>query len=83
MFSELQQSGKAPGCLLAKEKHRCSRKNASEVHDIYCTDETAGNRKMTKKVIERLDKLNADCNMAAGSEAKLSLARVMLAMSQH
>ena len=29
---------------------------------------------MTKKVIEHLDKLNADCNMTAGLEAKLSLA---------
>ena len=53
------------------------RKNASEVHDIYCTDkidETTGNKKTTKKVIEHLDKLNADCNMTAGLEAKLSLA---------
>ena len=36
---------------------------------------------MTKKVIDHLDKLNADCNMTAGLEAKLSLAvgaRVML-----
>ena len=36
---------------------------------------------MTKKIIEHLDKLNADCNMTAGLEAKLSLAvgaRVML-----
>ena len=53
------------------------RNNASEVRDIYCTggiDETAGNNKTTKKVIEHLDKLNADCNMTAGLEAKLSLA---------
>ena len=52
-------------------------KNSSEVRDIYCTDEideTAGNRKMTKKVIEHLDKQNNDCNMTAGLEAKLSLA---------
>ena len=89
-FSELLQSGKAPVCLFPKRK-ACDdlnaemlRKNATEVHDIYCTDEidgTTGNRKMTKKVIEHLDKLNADCNMTAGLEAKLSLAvraRVML-----
>ena len=60
------------------------RKNDSKVHDIYCIDEideAAGNRKMTKKVIEHLDKLNTDCNTTAGLEAKLSLAvgaRVML-----
>jgi hypothetical protein len=86
-FSELRQSGKAPVCLFPKRKDlnaQMLRKNASEVHDIYCTDEideTAGNRKMTKKVIEHLDKLNADCNMTTGLEAKLSLAvgaRVML-----
>jgi hypothetical protein len=89
-FSELKQSGKAPVCLFPKRKAcdylnaQMLRNNASEVHDIYCTDEideTAGNRKMTKKIIEHLDKLNADCNMTAGLEAKLSLAvgaRVML-----
>ena len=52
-------------------------KNDSKVHEIYCIDEideAAGNRKMTKKVVEPLDKLNTDCNMTAGLEAKLSLA---------
>ena len=54
------------------------------MHEIYCIDEideAAGNKKMTKKVVEHLDKLNTDCNMTAGLEAKLSLAvgaRVML-----
>ena len=48
-FSELRQSGKAPVCLFPKRKDlnaQMLRKNASEVHDIYCTDEideTAGN----------------------------------------
>ena len=44
-------------------------------------DETVSTRKMTKKAIEHLDKMNSDCNMTAGLEAKLSLAvgaRVML-----
>ena len=89
-FFELQQSGKTPVCLFPKRKAcddlnaKMLHKNSSEVRDIYCTDEideTAGNRKMTKKVIEHLDKLNTDCNMTAGLEAKLSLAvgaRVML-----
>ena len=82
-FLELQQSGKTPVCLFPKRK-ACNdlnaemlHNNASKVQDIYCTDEideTAGSRKMTKKVIERLDKLNTDCNMTAGLEAKLSLA---------
>ena len=49
-----------------------------------CTDEydeTVGTQKMTKKAIEHLDKMNSDCNMTAGLEAKLSIAvgaRVML-----
>ena len=36
---------------------------------------------MSKKAIEHLDKMNSDCNLTAGLEAKLSLAvgaRVML-----
>ena len=59
-------------------------KLTSKVHELVCTDEideTASARKMTKKAIEHLDKLNSDCNMTAGLEAKLSLAvgaRVML-----
>ena len=89
-FSELQQSGKTPVCLFPKRKAcddlnaKMLHKNSSQVRGIYCTDEieeTAGNRKMTKKVIEHLDKLNTDCNMTAGLEVKLSLAvdaRVML-----
>ena len=89
-FSELLESGKAPVCLYPKRKachdlnSEMLRNNDSKVHDIYCIDdidEAAGNRKMTKKVIEHLDKLNTDCNMTAGLEAKLSLAvgaRVML-----
>ena len=89
-FTELQQSGKAPVCLFPKRK-ACDyfnsqklKKITHEVHQLYCSDEideTAGNRKMTKKVIEHLDKMNSDCNLTAGLEAKLLLAigaRVML-----
>ena len=89
-FSRLQQSGKTPVCLFPKRK-ACEDFNArmlntmnSEVRELCCTDEvdeTAGPRKVTKKVIEHLDKMNSDCNMTAGLEAKLSLAvgaRVML-----
>ena len=52
--------GKTPVCLFPK-RNACDdlnakmlHQNSSEVRDIYCTDEideTAGNRKMTKKVI--------------------------------
>ena len=89
-FNELQKSGKIPVCLFPKRK-ACDNFNAemlqkltSKVHELVCTDEideTASARKMTKKAIEHLDKLNSDCNMTAGLEAKLSLAvgaRVML-----
>ena len=42
-----------------------------------CTDEvdeTASTHKWNKKAAESLHKLNKDCNMTAGLEAKLSLA---------
>ena len=61
--------------------HKCSARMLPKCMTTDEIDETAGNRKMTKKVIEHLDKLNTDCNMTAGLEAKLSLAvgaRVML-----
>ena len=56
----------------------------SEVHELLCideVDETSGTLKWNKKAAEQLEKLNRDCNMTAGLEAKLSLAvgaRVML-----
>ena len=89
-FTELQQSGRTPVCLFPK-KRACEgfnaqmlKKIASPTCQLYCTDEideTAGPRKMTRKVVEHLEKLNTDCNMTAGLEAKLCLAvgaRVML-----
>ena len=89
-FSELQKSGKTPVCLFSKRK-ACDSFNAemllkltAKVHELVCTDEIderASSRKITKKAIAYLDKLNSDCNMTAGLEAKLSLAvgaRVML-----
>ena len=51
--------------------------HTSLTRELYCTDEideTAGARKMTKKIVEHLEKLNIDCNMTAGLEAKLCLA---------
>ena len=56
----------------------------SELHELPCTDEvdeTCNPRKWNKKTAEKLSKLNDDCNMTAGLEAKLLLAigaRVML-----
>ena len=51
-------------CLLPKRK-ACDNFNAemltAEVHELVCTDEIA---------IEHLEKLNSDCNMTAGLEAK-------------
>ena len=89
-FTELQQSGRTPVCLFPK-KRACEvfnaqilTKTSSPTCELYCTDEideTAGARKMTKKVVEHLEKLNTDCNVTAGLEAKLCLAvgaRVML-----
>ena len=89
-FTKLQQSGRTPVCLFPK-KRACEvfnaqmlTKTASPTCELYRTgeiDETAGARKMTKKVVEHLEKLNTDCNMTAGLEAKLCLAvgaRIML-----
>ena len=89
-FTELQVASKTPVCLFPKRK-ACDQFNTemlqsltSKVHKLVCTDEideTVSTRKMTKKAIEHLDKMNNDCNMTAGLEAKLSLAvgaRVML-----
>ena len=89
-FHELQESGQTPVCLLPTRKACCNINNemlaqlASEVHELLCideVDETSGTLKWNKKAAEQLEKLNCDCNMTAGLEAKLSLAvgaRVML-----
>ena len=89
-FSELQKSGQAPVCLFPTRK-ACHDFNTemlshltSRVHELVCTDEmdlTASTRKWNKKMAEQLEKLNSDCTMTAGLEAKLFLAvgaRVML-----
>ena len=89
-FSELQESGQTPVCLFPKRK-ACDSFNSemlrhltSEVCELMCTDEgdqTVTTRKWTKKAAEQLEKLNNDCNMTAGLEAKLIVAvgaRVML-----
>ena len=79
-----------PVCLFPTRKackefnHEMLQELASEVHEIMCTDEidqTSSTQKWTKKATEQLEKLNSDCNMTAGLEAKLTLAvgaRVML-----
>ena len=89
-FTELQKSGQSPVCLFPTRKACANLNNemlarlSSKVHDLVCTDEldqTVSTRKWTKKAIENLEKLNNDCNLTAGLEAKLSLAvgaRVML-----
>jgi len=87
-FHELQESGQTPVCLLPR-KACCNINNemlaqlTSEVHELLCikVDETSGTLKWNKKAADLLEKLNHDCNMTAGLEAKLSLAvgaRVML-----
>ena len=89
-FSELQKSGQTPICLFPTRK-ACDNFNAkmlshldSKLHELVCTDEvdlTSSARKWNKKMAEKLEKLNSDCNMTAGLEARLLLAvgaRVML-----
>ena len=89
-FVELQQSRQSPVCLFPRRK-ACDHFNnemlcrlTSQVHDLFCTDEvdeTCSTRKWSKKAAEQLEKLNNDCNLTAGLEAKLTLAvgaRVML-----
>ena len=89
-FVELRQSRQSPVCLFPRRK-TCDDFNnemlsrlTSQVHQLLCTDEvdeTHSTRKWNKKAAEQLEKLNKDCNMTAGLEAKLVLAvgaRVML-----
>ena len=89
-FVELQQSEQSPVCLFPRRK-ACDHFNnemlnrlTSQVHNLFCTDEvdeTCSTRKWSKKAAEQLEKLNNDCNLTAGLEAKLTLAvgaRVML-----
>jgi len=72
-----------PVCLLPTRKVCCDINNEMlaqltfEVHELLCideVDETSGTLKWNKKAAEQLEKLNRDCNMTAGLEAKLSLA---------
>ena len=89
-FSELEKSGQTPVCLFPTRK-ACFDFNVEmlhhltpKIHDLLCVDEidqTLSTRKWNKKASEHLEKLNSDCNMTAGLEAKLTLAvgaRVML-----
>ena len=89
-FSELQESGQTPVCLFPTRKacddfnHEMLRHLTCEVYELLCTDEvdqTVTPRKWIKKAAAQLEKLNRDCNMTAGLDAKLLLAvgaRVML-----
>ena len=89
-FHKLQQSGQNPVCLFPTRK-ACKHFNdqmlkllPSECCEILCSDEvdeTYSTSKWNKKALEQLEKLNKDCNLTAGLEAKLILAvgaRVML-----
>ena len=87
---ELEKSGQTPVCLFPTRKacdelnHQMLNSLPSEVVVMSCTDDidqTSSTRRWTKKTTEHLQKLNKDCNMTAGLEAKLNLAvgaRVML-----
>ena len=81
-FHDLEESNQTPVCLLPTRKVCCDINNemlaqlTSEVHEVLCideVDETSGTLKW-KKAAEQLEKLNRDCNMTAGLEAKHSLA---------
>ena len=63
-------------------------KLGSELQELVCMDEvdqTSSTRKWVKKAAEQLDKLNNDCNMTAGLEAKLvfTIGATCIAASQH
>ena len=83
-LTDLQQSARHLSVSFQREKPvKCSMLKCSKQLCLRCVsiDETAGTRKITKNVIRHLDKMNADCNMTARLEARLSLAvgaRVML-----
>ena len=89
-FAELEQTGLSPVCLFPTRK-ACDDFNTemlnrltSPIKDILCVDKvdkSASSCKWNKKAATQLQKLNSDCNMTAGLEARLTLAvgaRVML-----
>ena len=89
-FEELCRVGQTPLCLLPTS-NMCKQFNkemleklGSELQELVCVDEvdqTSSTRKWSKKAAEQLEKLNNDCNMTAGLQAKLVFAigaRVML-----
>ena len=79
-FHQLKESGESPVCLFPTRK-ACDDFNdamlsqmTSEIHELLCTDEideTATTSKWNKKAADRLERLNRDCNMTAGLQAKL------------
>ena len=79
-FTELKESGQTPVCLFPTRK-ACEAFNVEMIGSLPTTacelvcvddiDETSSTRKWNKKAIEHLEKLNKDCNMTAGLEAKL------------
>ena len=85
-FEELCRVGQTPLCLFPTKHFNKEMlpKFGSELHELVCVDEvdqTSSTRKWSKKAAEQLVKLNNDCNMTAGLEAKLVFAisaRVML-----
>ena len=89
-FNELKESGQTPVCLFPTRKacddlhNEMLTRLTSEVYELVCTnevDEIASTCKWNKKATDHLEKLNKNCNMTTGLEAKLTLAvdaRIML-----
>ena len=89
-FQKLNKAGSSPVCLFPTckvcEDHNREMLTAldAKIETISCIDEideTSSTRKWTKDVAAQLKKLNKDCNLTSGLEAKLAIAvgaRVML-----
>ena len=89
-YQELKDSGTLPVCMFATRK-ACAEFNdkaldslSTEKHELLCVDdidESSSKRKWTSAATKQLEKLNHDCNLTGGLQAKLVLAvgcRVML-----
>ena len=89
-YQQLKDTGTLPVCMFATRK-ACAEFNdmaldslATEKHELVCVDdidESASKRKWTSAAAKQLEKINHDCNLTGGLQAKLVLAvgsRVML-----
>ena len=72
------KQGQSPVCPFPR-RNACNNFNSKMLHKLLCTDEVDEICNQNKQTAEKLAKLNENCNMTAGLEAKLAVGvQVML-----